>query len=282
MKIGIVTDSTACLNKLRAIKDNIKIAYLNVIIGDKIFKENLDITNEEVFNYVENGEKITTSQPTPKEFLDLYEELKNDGYTDIISIHLSSGVSGTFQSANIASSMIDDINIHLFDSESSAFEEEIYIDKAMDMIKEGLAPNKIIEKLNYLRSQSNIYITIDDLSTLVRGGRLSKTQAILGNIIQLKPVISLEDGKLKLVDKIRTKKRVVKKIIEDIKKDYTEKGNLLVHLTHINSTDIVYLIQEKIKDISTDINVKICEEIGPVLSVHFGKGGFGVAWTVDQ
>lgn len=282
MKIGILTDSIACINEQRAIEEDIKIVYLNVIIDDNNYKEILDISTEDVFKAIDEGKKVTTSQPSPQEFLEAYEQMREKGYTDVISIHVAGGVSGTIQSAIIASKMVEGLNVHIFESQCASFEEEMYVDKAQAMIKEGKKPAEIIEKIEYLRDESTNYVCIDDLYTLVKTGRISRAQAMLGNLARMKPIISMKNGKFGVAAKVRTSKRVITKFIKDIKDVYEKKGNLLVHITHIGAEKMVNEICEKVKEISPNIRVKLCEQIGPVLGIHFGRGGIGISWTVDQ
>lgn len=154
MKIGILTDSITGINAKRAVEENIKIVYLNVTIDDNNYKEILDISSEEVLKAIDEGKKVTTSQPTPQDFLEEYEQMREEGYTDVISIHVPGGVSDTIQSDIIASEIVKGINVNIFESHCASSEEEMYVDKAQVMISEGFKIDEIMKKLQYLRDKS--------------------------------------------------------------------------------------------------------------------------------
>ena len=246
MKIGIITDSSAYLNHEYIDKHKIKLAYLKVIVDGNSYNELLEISNDEVFDYLDKNMKVSSSQPSPEDFVKLYEEFKEEGYTDIIAIHLSSNISGTYQYSKIASELVEGLNVHFFDSQSASIEEEIFIDKAIEMIKTSSKPNQILEKLSNLREKSKIRITIDDLMTLVRGGRLSLTKAKFGNLLKLKPILGLVDGKVEIIDKVRTNKKVIAKIVSEVTEDFEKFGPLIVNITHVNSIDIAKIIKKQI------------------------------------
>jgi DegV family protein with EDD domain len=278
MKIGIVTDSTASLNLAEAKEKNIKVVPLSVIINDKTYIDQVEMNVGDVFVHIDAGDKVTSSQPSPQRFVDTYELLKEEGCTDIIVMTCSSALSGTFQSSFIASGMVEGVNIELFDSKTSGFHLEMYVQKAHEMAEAGSSVEDILKELHHIQQISNNRIVIDELDGLVRGGRLSRGAAMLGAMMKVKPVIEVVNGELDVVDRIRTKKKAIAAVIDLIRKDFEEKGKLLVHITHVQSIETSNTLRDKVKQISEDIVIKQCEEITPVLSVHFGRGGFGISW----
>lgn len=283
MKIRIVTDSVSNLKKSDMDKYQIKMVYLNVNFGSESFVEKVEIDNKELFSRIDNGEVAKTSQPSPDKFLTIYDELRNECDV-ILSMHLTSGVSGTVQSAKIASEMYaqeageNDAKVVVIDTLNANISQESLIIEAAKMIEQGFEIEEIISELEYLRENTKLYLTIDDLNVLVNSGRVTKKQALIGNFIKIKPLLTLVNGKLEIADKIRTNKRVVDRMVELLHMDYLKKGNLIVRITSINAHSIVADLESKIKKISKDIEVFISDEIGPVMATTFGRGGYGVTW----
>ena len=132
-KIGILTDSVSYLSDELLKRVDIRVCYLNVIIDGTSYKEIIEIDNETLFKKIKEGKKVTTTQPSPEEFFQVYNEFKNEGYTDVISILMSSKASGTYQSAVLASQMVEGINFHFIDTLQGAVGEEIVVERVVEL-----------------------------------------------------------------------------------------------------------------------------------------------------
>src|SRR5699024_1451328 len=141
-------------------------------------------------------------------FVELFEELA-DQYDHIISIHLSKRFSGTYEAAKSASTMVDNIEVHAFDSELAAMPLGFFVIAAAEMVQEGKSVNEIIKSLDDMKQKTRAYFMVDDLSHLQRGGRLNSAQAILGSVLNIKPILHVVDGLIVPFEKIRTRKKAL-------------------------------------------------------------------------
>lgn len=278
-KVGIVLDSAFDL--IEEVKEGLllEVARMNVIIDGVSFVDGEDIDLREVIEAYEAGKKVTTSQPSPEAYKNAYDSLKAQGVTDILVMTVSKVLSGSYQSAEIAKELTDGVNIELVNSKTSAMGGELIIAEVKDMILNNEDITLIKEKMDSVVARANTLLTIDDLSTLYRGGRMSKTQSIIGTIIKIKPIITVDEaGNLDLIAKIRTGKKVVKYMLDKIAESVKNAEDLHVRISHIMSLEVANEIKEKILEKFETARVVISNEITPVVGVHLGKGGFGVSW----
>lgn len=282
-KIAILVDSTAYLSDDLKEKENLKVVYLSTIIGNLSKKELVEIDFPIYSSYLSDDNETlpTTSQPVIGEVVSALEDLQALGYTDVIAIALSSGISGTFTSYSVASLMVPNIKVHPFDSEVSCQAEGFYVKKALKLIEDGENPESIIKQLEEMRKLSKAYFVVDDLSHLQRGGRLTGAQALIGNLLQVKPILHFDNKVIVPYMKIRTYKKAISKIYELFNEFYVNNSSLDIHVCVIHveadekANDILeYLIQEY-------PNIKIEKgSIGPVIATHLGIGAVAIGWTV--
>ena len=270
-KIAIVMDSTAYLPGELTKELNIRTVYLNIVIDGNSYKEVIDMPLDKYYDYLKdpNNSFPTTSQPAIGEVVSCLEKLKEEGYTDVIAIALSSGISGTFSSYSVADLMVDGINVHPFDSEVACHPEGYYAIKAA------------IAALDEMKKVSKAYFMADDLSHLQRSGRLNGTQAMVGNLLQVKPLLHFEDKVIVPFQKIRTYKKVVLRIYELFDEFYQQHKdeNISVCVLHVDAIEKAEEIKNHIKEVYPNVNVEI-DAITPVVSTHLGIGAIGFAWTI--
>ena len=177
--------------------------------------------------------------------------------------------------------MVDGINVHPFDSEVACHPEGYYAIKAAGLIKEGKSSKEIITALDEMKKISKAYFMADDLSHLQRSGRLSGAQAIVGNLLQVKPLLHFEDKVIVPFQKIRTYKKVVLRIYELFDEFYQQHKDekISVCVLHVDAIEKAEEIKNHIKEIYPDVNVEI-DGISPVVSTHLGIGAIGFAWTI--
>jgi len=198
MKIAVMTDSTANLPKHIIEKYQIPVAPLSVTFDDgETFTEHPDLSKESFYKKMAASKTIpTTSQPAIGEWIKNYEELRDKGYTDVIVFNLSSGISGSYQSATQAGEMVDGIQVHTFDTRLASMVEGSYVIYTLKLIEDGATPNEIIEELTSIRKDTGAYLFVDDLKNLQKSGRITGAQAWIGTLLQMKPVLKFEeDGK---------------------------------------------------------------------------------------
>ena len=282
-KIAIVMDSTAYLPDELTKELNIERVNLNIVIDGNSYKEVIDMPLDKYYDYLKdpNNSFPTTSQPAIGEVVSCLEKLKEEGYTDVIAIALSSGISGTFSSYSVADLMVDGINVHPFDSEVACHAEGYYAIKTAGLIKEGKSSKEIIATLDEMKKVSKAYFMADDLSHLQRSGRLNGAQAIVGNLLQVKPLLHFEDKVIVPFQKIRTYKKVVLRIYELFDEFYRQHKdeNISVCILHVDALEKAEEIKNYMKEVYPNVNVEI-DAISPVVSTHLGIGAIGFAWTI--
>lgn len=216
MKIGIITDSTADLSQKLLDKYNIEVVPLSINFGNEIFIDGIDLTPAEFFEKIKKVEELPgTSQPSLSTFIEKYKDMKNK-YNDILSIHVSSGLSGTFNTAQNAANQLSDQNIKVFDSSTISLGLGFLVLLAAKLAKKLYSIDEIIETLKKAKDNLTLYFTVDDMSYMEKGGRIGKARALLGSILNINPIISIstETGKVLPLDKTRGKKRTMKEMLD--------------------------------------------------------------------
>lgn len=207
MRTAVVTDSTAYIPKELRDNHNIHMIPLNVIFGEASYKEEVDMSWKDYYKEVKAHEDLpTTSQPAYGELIALYEKL-GETYDAVISIHLSSGISGTYNSAVSADGMLENVKVYPFDSEISRMAQGFYAIEAAEMAEKGAPPEEILSHLDHMKTSMRAYFMVDDLSHLQRGGRLSGAQAFIGSLLKVKPILHFENKLIVPFEKIRTRKK---------------------------------------------------------------------------
>lgn len=274
----IITDSTAYLDNDLLNKYNISVVPLNVHIKEKSFKEGIGISNQDYFQIL-RSEPIfpATSQPASGDFLSLFNKMQNGDEALFISI--SSKLSGTLQSAQIASNITNKkIKIYLHDSKCTAAGMALQVLKAAEMLQAGYDMPSIVSYLEGMRERTKFFFMVNDLEYLARGGRIGRAASILGNIIQLKPILWIEDGEIALFDKVRSKQKALKLIISQVEK---AKDNLeAIMVASVDAHEETLLLQQEIQ--------KFCpipvgfQDVGPVIGTHVGPGSLGIAFVTKD
>ncbi|MCC5896201.1 MAG: DegV family protein [Alkalibacterium sp.] len=281
MRIAIVTDSTAYLNEEEYKQDGVYFVPLSCIFGKEIYKEEVDITTEAFFEKVAGSEQLpTSSQPTVGDFTTLYERLQNE-YDAIISIHLSSRISGTYQNAFSVAKSMDGISIYPFDSGLAGAGLAFQVKEAARLAKQGESVNAIIERLEELKTVTQIYFVVDDVTNLIKGGRISKAAGGVATLLKIKPVLTMRAGEIVPQDKIRTKKKAMKKMEnlfeESVKNAHYPIQATVVH-AYCESEARQFMNQLESKYPTVRFNFSF---LGPVVGVHTGEGAIGMSWTKD-
>jgi DegV family protein with EDD domain len=276
MKTAVVTDSTAYIPQELRDKWNIHMIPLNVIFGSEAYQEEVDITAGQFYQQVKEQELPTTSQPPIGQFVELFENLSKD-YEAVISIHLSSGISGTFAGAVTASSMVENIKVYPFDSVISCMPQGFYAIEAAKMALGGVEAEEIMSRLEELKKTARAYFMVDDLSHLQRGGRLSSAQAIIGSLLQVKPLLHFENKVIVPFEKIRTRKKAMKRIVDLLGKDASSGAPYQAAIIHANREEEAVEWKSELENLYPNVEFSI-SYFGPVIGTHLGEGAMGLGW----
>ncbi|MFJ6413931.1 6-phosphogluconate dehydratase [Terribacillus saccharophilus] len=280
MKIAIVTDSLTNLREEDLQKyPFIYYAHLNVVVDDKSYIDLKEITNDQLFRFIDEGASYSSSLPSPEVFVTLYEKLLAE-YDAIISLHCTENVSGTVNSARIARDTIEGAKekITVIDTNTASIGVENIVIKVCELLEQGKSLDELLEVIEYYRTHGQLYLTINDLTTLVRTGRISKTASRIGNLLHIKPIIGFKDAKLEVMSKVRTKKRLLKWMLERLRHDIEQSGKQVVRITHVNSIDLATELKHALEICGDKVDVFISNEISSVMAIHFGRGGVGASW----
>lgn len=271
-KIKIITDSTADLPRDIVERYDIEVLPLLVNINGETYKDGIDIKLLELLDKMENCDEFpTTSQVNPQRFYDCYNKYIKEGYK-ILSIHLSSKMSGAYQSACIAKNMLETQDILVIDSQNVTSGLGLLVLKACILKEEGKNVNEIYNSVLEAMPHVKSALVFESLENLVKGGRLSKTAGMVGNILGIKLIMTIEDGEVKLKDKVRGSKKAVKYVIDTIDSLGIKAGETSV-LLHVQNTDILPLLRGNL--VIKNKSFFECE-VGCVVGVHAGRGACGI------
>jgi DegV family protein with EDD domain len=277
-KYKIIIDSTVYLDEKTIKENDIDIASLNVIEGENSYRE-VEVSVQFIFDEQDKGKSWTTSQPSPGEFLELYEQAFKDGYEKVFVSGLSKDISGTYQSASLAKNMLDDSEkVYIFDTQLAAYGTEMIALELIRLRNNGVEFDSIIKQMNNLIKHSGQMFTVENLFSLVKGGRLSAAKAAIGTVLRVKPVIKIVDGKLKLVHSERTYKKLHKYIIDEMKRTSEGYKRIHIYITNQFSPGSGEVMKSVIMEHFPDAEITYTDYLGPVFSIHVGRKGYGISW----
>lgn len=276
----IVTDSGFDLCQQQIGDFKIHALPLKITLSGISYRSGVDIQPEEFYQLLEKTEEMpTTSVPSPGEFLEIYQKAAEED-PDILSIHISSGLSGTYNSARTAAEEMKDANITLVDSRSLSAEMGWQVEGAIHGVKAGWEIEKILALMTKIRESSEIIFTLPDLAYLIHGGRISHLKGLLASLLGIKPLIGVdkEDGKYYDRGKARTFKRAIQAIPNYIAEKFSPGTQLRAQIGHANNPDAADQLREAMEKIFSCEWLPDCS-ISPVLGAHTGRGLVGVVFA---
>ena len=277
MKTAVVTDSTAYITTEERQKYNIHMIPLGVTIEGTVYDEEVTITATEFYDRVRGAKEFPkTTQPPIGKFVELYEQLAKD-YDEIVTIHLSSGISGTFQGAVQAGEMVENVTVYPFDSETACYLQGLYVIEAAKMAANGVSAKEILARLEDLKTSSEDYFIVDDLQHLQRGGRLSATAALIGGLLQVKPILTFQNKVIVPFEKIRTRKKAIRRVEEQLEKAVAKHGALQATIIHANCEEEAREWMNSLAEKYPTVDITL-SYFGPVIGTHLGEGAIAMGW----
>lgn len=272
-RIAIVTDSAASVPPELAREVELEIVPVGIQIDNQFRREGLDITPEEFYTQLEAKENITTSQPSPGDFLDIYNRLV-DKAKEIISIHITSKQSGTVQVAELLKEHIP-IPITVIDSESASMGQGFAALAAARAALRGKSREEILEIIERVKQKTAVFVAVPTLKYLARSGKVSRVQAMVASLLTIKPILGIRDGLVQAVEKKRTYAQALQRMIGLVEERFpTEK--LTVAVLHSNALEKAEEFKQKVEERLRCAQVFIAE-MGASLAVHGGQGMLGIA-----
>ena len=274
-RVRVVTDSTADIPEEIRKRLEIEVVHLKVHFGNQTYIDSLSLEPKEFYRrFAESSLPWKSSQPSPVDFLAKYKSLTGgDPETSVISIHLSSALSGTYQSAVLARSMMEEErDITVIDSRTASFGTGIRVVRAAEAAQADKSKEEILQLLRELDEKFSLYFLVNSLQYLHKGGRIGKAAAILGSMLQIKPILSIdEDGEITSVDKVRGHRKAMDRILELLRETWRPDEPIEVGIAHGDALDEAELLSALINE---EFNVKrtTFTWVGPAVGSHSGPG----------
>ncbi len=280
-KIGLLIDSTTLTRDDLKNIEFIKVAQLKVQVEGNTYLES-EISRAQMEINIVEGKKLLTSQPSPAEFLELYKEYYKEGYTHVMTMCLSSKLSGTYQSAMVAKSMINfDLEVEVHSPNSAAFGVALGAKILADLIANGASFDAVVKKYYKLYDEPAVAFTLGDLNNLLRGGRLNRVQAFVGKILRIKPIIEMIEGKLELVNKERSLNACINHYMNKIDYYADKYDKVYLDIITLNMEEWANKLFDIVKEKYDFIDIHITDYLSPVFYSHLGNKGFGIAIVAE-
>ena len=281
--IKIMADSTCDLSQDIVEKYNIGIAPLNVIIDGKSYRDKIDLTADEFYDLLETLEEHpTTSMPSPDEYIKIFDQAVEEGHKEILCINMSSGTSGSYQSAVIAKdyyyeqNVDSDIKIVVIDSLSMSHGSGWLIMKSAQLRDEGYTFEQLIEFNETYKTNVKHFLCVDDLDNLIKSGRLSNASAFIGKILKIKPIMTMKKGKGAIVAKERGRNRVLKYYVDE----FVRRVNLdITNFVIVGYTTAIKLAEDLVEKLKKDTDFTgeiFIMQMGMSVGTHVGSGGLSM------
>ncbi|MFO8150869.1 MAG: DegV family protein [Trueperaceae bacterium] len=275
--LAIITDSTCDLraDELEALKVRSVPLYVN--FQGKVHRDWVDIDPAKIIAGVQAGADLpSTSQPSPEDFAKAYAGAVADGATEILTITISSGISGTFQSANLAAKEAS-VPVSIVDSQNASGGIAILVRQAARMRDAGASREAIVDMLESMKRHMLVLFSVGTLEFLQKGGRIGRAQAFLGGILNVRPILTLDDGKIAPAAKARGTKKAIAEIVERIQAHAAQHhGELVLDFLHIQDASLAEKLRKAIREAGVEFEDGSLYEIGAVIAAHVGPGTFGV------
>ncbi|MEG2016864.1 MAG: DegV family protein [Clostridium sp.] len=284
MGIKIVTDSTSYIPKELLEKYDISVASLGIVMEGKGQKE-VEINNDEFYEKLGRLDSIpTSSQPTIEDLFNAFDNIMAEGH-DAVGIFLSSNMSGTYSTCNqVIRTMLEEKypkrRLEVIDSESNCMQMGYAVLAAAEAASEGKSMEEVLKAVETVKGKSRFLFIPDTLEYLKKGGRIGGAAALFGGLLQIRPILTVENGTTEVFGKVRTKHKAIDKMLEKVALDFKEKGfgNLIVH--HINCEEEGRALAARVKAV-LNIEAEI-QCIGPVIGCHVGPKAVGIAYYTQN
>lgn len=279
MKLAVITDSSAFLQAETLRKEDLFVLDIPVNIDGQEYVEGVNLTAQEFYEKMARSSELPkTSQPSIAKLDEILSSLKEKGYTHVLGLFLSSGISGFHQNIQYMTDEFEGLTIAFPDSRITSAPLGFMVESVFQWVEQGVDFQSILDKLTEQIENTSAFIMVDDLDHLVKGGRLSNGAAILGNLLSIKPILYFNDqGVIEVYEKVRTEKKSTKRLVE-IVKDVTSNGNYQITVIHGNAPQKAADLRQLLLDggVATDISIAT---FGSVIGTHLGEGSIALGYT---
>lgn len=278
MSIAIFTDSTASIPKEYIEQYDIQVVPQVIIWNGQTFKDEIDMTADEFYERLPKEKNLpTTSQASAGTFKELFDPYVRQG-TPILGLYVSAGLSGTYQSAMQAKAEFPEAQIEVVDSKGIVMTLGFQVLAAARMVEQGKSMQEILSTLETLKDNCGVIFVVDTLEYMHKGGRMSGTKRLMGTVLNVKPLLHLEDGLVALLESVRTKKKAEARMLDLIEERISGKDFVRLSPLHAAAPNEAVELMEKLSNRFDSVET-IPSIVGPVIGTHVGPGTLGVAYS---
>ena len=276
---GIVLDSTADFPHAQDRFPNWRVVPLYVRFGADSYRDYVDIEPAEFYARLRTAEELpTTSQPTPADFAAAYEELA--GFERVLSLQLSSKLSGTFQSAGTAAAATDG-RVRVIDTGTASAAITMLGLAIQRRLERGTTDDEVDELVERFKRESGLIFTLDTLEYLARGGRIGRAAGWAGQLLHIKPILTLADGEVLPVKRVRGNRKAIQEFRNAFETGTRDQPGLRVGIAHADASERMEALKKLVHDVRPAAEIEVATTLGPVLGTHAGPGTVGLFWLQD-
>jgi DegV family protein with EDD domain len=277
---AIVVDSTADFPEAPERFPNWRVVPLYVRFGDESFRDYVELSPEQFYARLRaSKETPSTSQPTPGDFLAVYEELA--GYERILSIHIAGKLSGTIESARAAARELGGERVRTIDSQSASAAIAMLGLAIQRRLDRGTSDEEVDAFVERYRREAGLLFTVDTLEYRARGGRIGRARAWAGELLNIKPILSIEDGEVLPVKRVRGNRKAFLEFASAFESSTVDRSSLCVGIAHAEAPEKAEALRTLVRDKRPAAQVEVVTTLGPVVGAHAGPGTVGFFWYDD-
>jgi DegV family protein with EDD domain len=277
---AIVLDSTSDVPEAPERFPNMRVVPLYVNFGAESFRDHVEISSHDFYDRLRNAPALpTTSQPTPQDFLEVFEQLAH--YERIFALHLSAQLSGTFQSSVLAAGEIGGDRIQVVDTETASLAVGLLALAIQRRLARGTNDEEIAELIDRFKRESGVVFTVGTLEYLQKGGRIGRAQALAGTILNVKPILSIRDGCVNPIGKVRGRQKALEEFGRVFTAATEDRHGLRLAIAHADAPEWIDLITDLAAKTRPRAEIELVENLGAVVGTHAGPGSVGFFWFQD-
>jgi DegV family protein with EDD domain len=278
---AIVLDSTSDYPDAPARFPNIRFVPLYVRFGDETYKDYVELGPTEFFERLRSAPDLpATSQPTPQDFLTAYENLA--GYERIYSLHISSKLSGTFQSAELAAQELGGDRVRVVDSRTASLAIAMLAHAIQRRLTRGTTDVEIAALVERFHRECDVVFTLETLEFLKRGGRIGRAAALAGSLLNVRPILAIEDGEVLAVARVRGRPKALVEFERRFADATEDKAGLRIAIAHADAPEWIGTLSELVWRVRPKAEIEFTSTLGAVVSTHAGPGTVGFFWFQDD
>ena len=279
---AIVLDSTSDFFDARERHASMRIVPLYVLFDGEPLRDHVDIGPAEFYERLATARTLpTTSQPTPGDFLACYEELRGAGFERIWSLHLTSKLSGTHESAVRAAEQLGGDVVRVVDTETASLACALLAEAVDRRLERGTTDAEIEELVERFKRANRVVFTVGTLEYLQKGGRIGKAQALAGSLLHVRPILSIRDGVVEPIGRVRGRQKALEEFARLFDAETEDREGLRVAIAHANAPEWIDVLTDMAKRVRPRSTLEMVQTLGAVVGAHTGPGAVGFFWFQD-